>query len=218
MPSASKIHRKLLVDRSDSDTSLCSQSIYQQSSHSVQSLELKSLSEGRSLNEEEVILEKNNIEAKQALDNICKKIKAKPRLYIEISNNCYFFFNLIENNTNISIVNILLCLKKIRLKTTFSELSDQFGISASYAGKIFRKCIPMISDVLETLIVKPDKIKIKRSLPIAFRHHYNKVNCIIDRFEIEIEKPSKSVNQALTWSEYKKGNTIKYLISSTPNG
>ncbi|CAH2087061.1 unnamed protein product [Euphydryas editha] len=76
----------------------------------------------------------------------------------------------------------------------------------------------MISDVLKTLMVKTDKKKIKRSLPIAFSHHYNKVNCIIDIFEIEIEKPSKSVNQALTWSEYKKGNTIKYLISSTPNG
>lgn len=33
-----------------------------------------------------------------------------------------------------------------------------------------------------------------------------------------MEKPSKAVNQALTWSDYKKANTIKYLISCTPNG
>lgn len=26
------------------------------------------------------------------------------------------------------------------------------------------------------------------------------------------------MNQSLTWSEYKKANTIKYLVSTTPNG
>ncbi|KAL4702214.1 hypothetical protein ACJJTC_004620 [Scirpophaga incertulas] len=36
--------------------------------------------------------------------------------------------------------------------------------------------------------------------------------------EIDIQKPSKALYQALTWSEYKKGNTVKYLISCTPNG
>ncbi|CAH0717716.1 unnamed protein product, partial [Brenthis ino] len=214
---ATPSHRKLVLDRSDSDTSLYSQSMFQQMSPSVQSLQLKSLSESSSLNEEEAILEKKR-EAKQSLENKCKKIKAKPRFYIGINNNCYFLLHLIEKETNIPIVNILLCLKKIRLNTTFSELSDQFGISMSYAGKIFRKCVPTISAALKSFIEKLDKKKIKSSLPIAFRHRYNKVNCIIDCFEIEIEKPSKSVHQALTWSEYKKGNTIKYLISSTPNG
>ncbi|KAJ8966275.1 hypothetical protein NQ314_003643 [Rhamnusium bicolor] len=41
---------------------------------------------------------------------------------------------------------------------------------------------------------------------------------IIDCLEIEIEQPSNSVHQALTWSNYKKTNTLKYLISSTPDG
>lgn len=36
--------------------------------------------------------------------------------------------------------------------------------------------------------------------------------------EIDIQKPSKALHQSLTWSEYKKGNTVKYLISCTPNG
>lgn len=30
--------------------------------------------------------------------------------------------------------------------------------------------------------------------------------------------PSKALHQSLTWSEYKKANTIKYLVSCTPNG
>ncbi|KAI8441274.1 hypothetical protein MSG28_014913 [Choristoneura fumiferana] len=44
------------------------------------------------------------------------------------------------------------------------------------------------------------------------------VQAIIDCFEVEIEKPKKPVDQALTWSQYKNCNTIKYLISATPDG
>lgn len=42
---------------------------------------------------------------------------------------------------------------------------------------------------------------------------YGNVESIIDCFEIEIEKPTKAVKQSISWSEYKKCNTLKYLIS-----
>ncbi|KAF9822680.1 hypothetical protein SFRURICE_012459 [Spodoptera frugiperda] len=71
---------------------------------------------------------------------------------------------------------------------------------------------------MRPFIVELDRDMIKRTLPMAFRHKYYNVSCIIDCLEIEIQKPSKAINQALTWSEYKKTNTIKYLISCTPNG
>ncbi|GBP40741.1 hypothetical protein EVAR_26404_1 [Eumeta japonica] len=41
---------------------------------------------------------------------------------------------------------------------------------------------------------------------------------ISDCLEIEVQKPSKALHQALSWSEYKKASTIKYLVSCTPNG
>lgn len=41
---------------------------------------------------------------------------------------------------------------------------------------------------------------------------------ILDCFEVQIEVPSNALHQALTWLDYKKYNTIKYLISSTPHG
>lgn len=53
---------------------------------------------------------------------------------------------------------------------------------------------------------------------MAFRHRYNNVSCIIDCMEIEIQKPSKAMNQALSWSDYKKANSMNYLVSCTPNG
>lgn len=54
-------------------------------------------------------------------------------------------------------------------------------------------------------------------MPIPFRR-YSSIQSIIDCLEIEIPKPSDPIKQSLTWSEYKKCNRLKYLISSTPDG
>ena len=64
----------------------------------------------------------------------------------------------------------------------------------------------------------PNSDSIKRALPVSFRKNYSRVQSIIDCFEIEIQKPSDPVHQALTWSEYKGCNTLKYLVSITPGG
>lgn len=159
-----------------------------------------------------------NIEQLQCLKNTMRLIEKKPLMYVGISKECYFLIKLLHKHTNIKTEHIFLCLKKIRLNSTFSELEDNFGISLSYASKLFLRNIPIISSFLRPFIVNVDKTLIKKNLPIAFRHNYHNVSCIIDCLEIDIQKPSKVLHQALTWSEYKKGNTIKYLISCTPNG
>ncbi|XP_028177251.1 uncharacterized protein LOC114365028 [Ostrinia furnacalis] len=159
-----------------------------------------------------------NIEQLQCLKNTMRLIEKKPLMYVGITKECYFLIQLIHKHTNIKVENILLCFEKIRLNSTFSELEDNFGISLSYASKLFVGNIPIISSVLRPFIVNLDKKIIKSNLPIAFRHNYHNVSCIIDCLEIDIQKPSKALHQALTWSEYKKGNTVKYLISCTPNG
>ncbi|KAK9736907.1 DDE superfamily endonuclease [Popillia japonica] len=158
------------------------------------------------------------IEKLQSLKNTLRVIHRKPLMYVGIPRECYFIIDLIHKHTNIKIEYILLSLKKIRLNSTFSEIEDDFGLSLSYASKLFLKNIPIIASVLRPFIVSLDKNLIKRNLPVAFRYNYYNVSCIIDCLEIDIQKPSKALHQALTWSEYKKGNTVKYLISCTPNG
>ncbi|KAJ8909407.1 hypothetical protein NQ315_004532 [Exocentrus adspersus] len=158
------------------------------------------------------------IEQLQCLKNTTYLIEKKPLMYVGISKECYFLIQLLHKHTNAKIEHILLCLKKIRLNSTFSELEDNFGLSLSYASKLFLRNIPIISSFLRPFIVNLDRKLIKKRLPIAFRHNYHNVSCIIDCLEIDIQKPSKALHQALTWSEYKKGNTVKYLISCTPNG
>ncbi|XP_022818861.1 uncharacterized protein LOC111362877 [Spodoptera litura] len=154
----------------------------------------------------------------QCLKNTLHLIKKKPLMYVGITEHCYFIIQLMHKHTNIKVEHILLCLKKIRLNSTFSELEDNFGMSLSYASKIFLNNIPILSSFLRPFIVNLNSNLTKRNLPIPFRHNYHNVSCIIDCLEIDIQKPSKALHQALTWSEYKKGNTVKYLISCTPNG
>ena len=42
--------------------------------------------------------------------------------------------------------------------------------------------------------------------------------CIIDCFEIFIERPANLLARALTYSSYKSHNTMKYLVGITPQG
>lgn len=163
---------------------------------------------------QEVIVKHENLNLQSTLF----KIKQNPRLYIGIPVELYFIVPLISKHIKLSEKHILLCLMKIRLNRTFSQLADDFDISLSQASKIFYNKMPSIVSVLMPFVKTFTKSTIKKNLPIAFRYKYNKINCIIDCLEIEIQKPKKAIHQALTWSEYKKANTYKYLISCTPDG
>ncbi|XP_063835196.1 uncharacterized protein LOC135084323 [Ostrinia nubilalis] len=150
--------------------------------------------------------------------NTLSKIKKNSRLYLGIPNGLYFLVHIIKKHTHITEQHILLCLMKIRLNRTFSQLADDFGLSLSQTSQIFLSKLPLISKALSPFIKPFSPVSIKRNLPIAFRHRFHKVTCIIDCLEIQIQKPTMAVRQALTWSEYKKANTIKYLVACTPDG
>ena len=58
----------------------------------------------------------------------------------------------------------------------------------------------------------------KYSLPRCFRGKYVNAVCIIDCFEIFIQRPSLLAAQTATYSHYKHHNTVKFLIGITPTG
>ncbi|KAG6453428.1 hypothetical protein O3G_MSEX008145 [Manduca sexta] len=220
-PSTSGYSKKIFIqeEKSDSDASIHAVPQCQEPSPSSSILSVlpKLSSDCSSLNEEDAKIRKEN-DYKLALSCTLLKIEKNPRFYIGVPEGLYFLIDLLTKHTKIQRHHILLCLKKIRLDTKFTELADEFGMSTSYASKIFLKNIPILAYFFRSFLVRLNRNNLKMNLPMAFRHHYNKVTCIIDAFEIEIQKPSKSLQQALSWSEYKKANTIKYLISSTPDG
>lgn len=160
----------------------------------------------------------DNVEQLQSLKNIVPLIEKNPLSYLGISKECYFLIDLLHKHTNIKIEFILLCLKKIRMNTTFSELKDNFGMSLSNANKLFLVYIPLISSALKPFIVKMEECLVKKNLPFPFRRNYHHVSCIIHCLEYSIQKPSTPAHRALTWSENKKRYTVKYLIACKPDG
>lgn len=158
-----------------------------------------------------------------------KLIRQHPRLYLGLSNSSSF--NIISLLSYKIVMNpnyqksglrsedlICLVIRKLRLNEPFKLLGIEFGITGQHASSIFGSYLSYVAENLKELIYWPSKDSIKRMLPISFRKNYSKVQSIIDCFEIEIEKPSDPVNQSLTWSQYKSCNTLKYLISITPDG
>ncbi|KAL4709401.1 hypothetical protein ACJJTC_001197 [Scirpophaga incertulas] len=148
--------------------------------------------------------------------NTILKIESNSKLYLGIPKQSYFVINLLIENVRCPFVNILITLKKIKLNDSYQRLEIDFN--TKNVSRIFRKTVVLLAKCFKQLIYFPTKEAVKEKLPIPFRRRYNNTVCIIDCFEIRIEKPSNALHQALSWSQYKGCNTIKYLISITPDG
>lgn len=129
-----------------------------------------------------------------------------------------YLVDVICNETGISKSRILMCLQKIKQNLSFTVLAFDYALSSSHCGRIFSQTVSVLAKALEKFVVWSDKKVVEHRLPIAFRANFNDVTSIIDCFEIQIQKPSNAVHQSHTWSQYKQCNTIKYLVSSTPDG
>ncbi|XP_066917038.1 uncharacterized protein [Clytia hemisphaerica] len=111
---------------------------------------------------------------------------------------------------------VLLTMMKLKLGLYFEDLGDRFGISTSTASRTFTCWIRAMALCLNSLIYMPDEEVIRATLPSKFSSCSDVVS-IIDCSEIFIQTPKDLELQAATWSEYKHHNTVKFLISTTPN-
>ena len=145
-------------------------------------------------------------------------ISTNIKSYLGIMNEWYWIINLLHTLTQIPADHIKLTLMKIKIDDSFNRLKEQFGMSHVRASSIFSSTVPRLAHILQTLIYFPDPLSVRKVLPIQFRAKYSHVQSIIVCFEIKIQKPTNSAHQTLTWSKYKKCNTLKYLISSSPDG
>lgn len=145
-------------------------------------------------------------------------IEEKLRMYTGVPKENMEFLNILQSKSNLKKHFVYLTLYKIKTNDSFEKIGDLFGVSKTYANKIFHKTLVTMAHLMKELIFWPSALSIKKNLPIQFRITFSKVQSIIDCLEIEIQKPSSAKQQALTWSDYKKCNTVKYLISTTPDG
>ncbi|XP_045490867.1 uncharacterized protein LOC123690833 [Colias croceus] len=147
-------------------------------------------------------------------------IEKRPLDYIGLPQNYYWLINFFESHLKLKSIHIIITLYKIKNNLSFRQISDMFCISLSTLWRIFYKALYLLSNFFKQLIFCPPILTVKRNLPSSFKTNkeYSNIYCIIDCFEIEIEKPSKPIEQSLTWSQYKNANTLKYLLASTPDG
>lgn len=113
----------------------------------------------------------------------------------------------------------LLTLMKLRKGFDFTDLGYRFGISRQLASTYFHKIIKILYKRFKSLIMWPDKTKLKENMPECFKVSFgDKVVVIIDCFEVFIEKPSDLQTAAACWSNYKHHYTAKFLIGISPLG
>lgn len=123
-----------------------------------------------------------------------------------------------KSSPKIVFLYIIATLLKIKQNDTILRLSDELEISRTKLSTVILDGIEALSAFLQNFILSPQSRIIKRNLPLVFKIRYSNVQMIIDCFEIQISKPSDTLRQAQTWSQYKSCNTVKYLIGCTPDG
>ena len=107
---------------------------------------------------------------------------------------------------------LLLTLMRLRLNLRMADLAYRFSIGTSTASTVFSICIDTLFTNLKCLIKWPTKEITRRNLPPIFSDLYPETRCIIDCSEIFIEHPYRYTARAQTYSNYKKHNTVKFLI------
>lgn len=113
----------------------------------------------------------------------------------------------------------VLALMRMRLDLSNVFLGHLFCTSPSSVSRIFNHTINVMFVRLVPALVKwPGREELRLSLPYSFRQSFKKCACIIDCFEIFIDRPKDLIARAQTYSSYKSHNTIKYLIGITPQG
>lgn len=125
---------------------------------------------------------------------------------------------MLSTKCQLTKIEIFVTLKKIKLNLPYRIIADDFFISAATVSSIIKKTIPLLVEHLKPFIQWKSLSEIQKCLPIPFRTRFKNVQCIIDCFEISIQKPRNPILQSFAWSEYKKSNTMKYLIGCTPDG
>ncbi len=103
-----------------------------------------------------------------------------------------------------------------RLNLFITDLSSRLGVSNGTVFNIFQKWLDAMFVRLQFLITWPSREVMQNNMPLVFQQLHPRCRIIIDCSEIFIETPSSFDARSKTYSNYKKHNTVKFLIGVTP--
>lgn len=155
---------------------------------------------------------------KTQLEYTMGAMKNYPKRFLGIPEASIHVLDILSDATNIAIRDICIIIRKLRLNEPHWQLAIQFELSITSISRIINENISLLADAMEGFLIWPEPEEVQINLPSSFKHRFEAVNTIIDCFEIQIQKPTNAINQVLTYSMYKKCNTIKYLIACLPDG
>ncbi|GFU44215.1 putative isl2eu-2 adi [Trichonephila clavipes] len=168
-----------------------------------------------------------NITHKHSQNEIFNNAKAF-NFYTKIQNVAFFtaLLNLVLSGwkplTNTSLEyseQLLLVFMKLRLGLLHEDFAFRFKISKSAASSIFKEWVRRLAEVLKKHIRVPSKQQYRRRVPAKFlKENWSRVTALIDCSEIFIDRAFNLDARALTFSQYKSHNTVKFLIACTPLG
>ncbi|XP_064460663.1 uncharacterized protein LOC135370770 [Ornithodoros turicata] len=121
-------------------------------------------------------------------------------------------------NTELSVRDrVLIILVKVRTGLSFSCISKLFQVSPTSVHRYFYGTLPVLSAVLKSAIPWPSKDEIVKNMPKCFED-YKRVRIVLDGTEVEVEKSTCLACRIQTYSNYKRKNTVKYMIGVSPAG
>ena len=111
----------------------------------------------------------------------------------------------------------LACFIRLRLNLRVKDLSYCFNCSLSSVSETFQRWINRMFTSMKCLIIWPSQEIIQSNMPQIFKELYSKTRCVIDCSEIFIECPCSYKARVQMHSNYKKHNTMKFLVGITRN-
>ncbi|XP_011408684.1 PREDICTED: uncharacterized protein LOC100641785 [Amphimedon queenslandica] len=113
---------------------------------------------------------------------------------------------------------LLYTLVKLRLGLVNKDIAYRANIDKGLFSKIFHRWLNILYRELKQLIIWPDSETLRKNLLKCFNEKYSRVVCIIDCFEVFIQRPRSFDARAATYSNNEKHTTIKVLIGILPTG
>ncbi len=174
----------------------------------------------------ELTLENSHLRAQKFGSSLIEKDDNKTLFYTGLPTYKLFstlfdllqpYYSLYRHGTP-NIDHFFAVLVYLRLHTPMDDLAYRLQISKSRVSRLFHSWMDTMYCNLQPLVTWPDTATLRENMPAAFRKHFSNVKCIIDCFEIFIQRPVSFHARAATYSNYKKHNTVKVLIGISPSG
>lgn len=148
-----------------------------------------------------------------AFENDDNKVKTMTGIptYSKLQVVLTFVISFLQTETHLTpFQQLLLTLMRLKMNLDLSLLSSLFKISVATASETFHNTIEVLhTRLVPALVLWPNREELQLSMPVVFRQVFGRCACIIDCFEIYIEKPR---------DQRAHQHTMKYLIGITPRG